>query len=204
MRYRTALLLSLLCGSVRGQTSAETPLTVMLEGGADVPAAVLATMEREAESAMARSGTALAWEAKENVSPAAAYDRLAMIRLKGRCTPDAILFGPLRAGQTEALGQTQVVDGNVLPIADIRCDAVHRLIERELRAAPRKEQADLLGRALGRVIAHELYHIMLRTMDHGNSGLSRAVQTSSDLLAAHDSFTREEADRIASSGEAGR
>ncbi len=205
MRYRTALLLMFSCGFLAGQTPSESSITVMLEGGVSVPRPVLAGMEREADFAVAQSGIALAWESKESASPSASYNRLAIIRLEGHCTPERLPSASSSIRGAEPLGRTQVVDGKVLPIADISCDALHRLIDRDLAAAPRSEQGELLGRALGRVVAHELYHILLRTTSHGTSGLSRPVQTSSELLAPHDSFTPADADRIANSvSDAGR
>src|SRR5258708_37802966 len=108
---------------------------------------------------------------------------------KGRCSPDAPLTTiATDRRDSEALGQTHVVDGKVLPFADVRCDSVRKVIDRGLRAASSTDREELLGRALGRVMAHELYHVLLRTRSHGRSGLARPVLSSSDLLALHDNF----------------
>jgi hypothetical protein len=38
------------------------------------------------------------------------------------------------------------------------------------------------GRALARVIAHELYHIVMRTTDHSRNGVSRSCFSTADLV----------------------
>jgi hypothetical protein len=48
------------------------------------------------------------------------------------------------------------------------------------------------GRALGRVLAHELYHIFANTTRHGSDGVGREYYNVEDLLAAGFQFeTRE-------------
>jgi len=78
--------------------------------------------------------------------------------------------------------------GKVLPFADIDCDSVRKLIDRELRRASAGLREDILGRAMGRVVAHELYHILLHTTSHGRDGLARPAQSRSDLLSAQRTF----------------
>jgi hypothetical protein len=44
------------------------------------------------------------------------------------------------------------------------------------------------GRALARVIAHELYHIVMRTTDHSRNGVSRSCFSTADLVAERFEF----------------
>lgn len=108
---------------------------------------------------------------------------------------------PARTSQTASvpLGQTQVVDGEVLPFSDVRCDPVRKLIGRDLAIQPSYEREQLLGRALGRVLAHELYHILLRTTSHGTDGLARPAQTAADLMADRDNFTPADEQKLSQS-----
>ena len=46
----------------------------------------------------------------------------------------------------------------------------------------------MLGRALGRVTAHELRHILLRTRKHSREGFAKPAQTSAELLTPRDSI----------------
>jgi hypothetical protein len=94
------------------------------------------------------------------------------------------------------------VEGKVLPIADLRCDALRKLIDRDLQAAPAAGRDQLLGRALGRVLAHELYHVLLRTRAHAREGLARPAQSSADLLAPRNSFAEPD-QRLLEAGDGG-
>jgi hypothetical protein len=46
----------------------------------------------------------------------------------------------------------------------------------------------LYGRAMARVVAHELYHVLLKTADHAHAGIARSCFTAEDLLTEHFEF----------------
>jgi len=186
MRYRSAWWVVLFCaiGAADEPGKLSGSLVVSLTHERALPAGVLQSMEREVEGALAPSGVEIAWQ--DGLRPEV-YERLAVIHLRGDCRADALIPGSIRLFRSgaEALGQTQVVDGKILPIADVQCDAVRKFIDRDLQAAPAASRDELLGRALGRVTAHELYHILLRARSHGRDGLARPAQTSAELLTPH-------------------
>jgi hypothetical protein len=189
MRYRTALLLFLVVCVAAAQ---ETSVAVFLESDHNAPALVLSSLQREVEDAVGPAGIHIYWHAMEASQFTQVYERIARVRLGGQCRADALPPG----GKPEPLGETQVVEGKVLPIALIRCDSVRRLIGRTLLAAHADQRDELLGRALGRVMAHELFHILLRTTDHGHDGLARAAQSSGDLVADRRRFSEREEKRL--------
>ena len=200
MRYLLAVL-ALYSSTVAAQPRTdEAGLTVLLKGDS-VPAPVLRAMRREAESEFAPSGVKLNWGSSQDLQGAAINGQIAIVGLRGQCGPEAparALPPPLGEG-SEALGQTHMVNGKVLPMADVLCDAVHQLVDRDLRAAQAGEREKLLGRALGRVVAHELYHIILRTTDHARSGLLRPALTSAELLAPRNAIGERDEHRITDS-----
>jgi len=209
MRHRLALL-ALFCGTVAGQTLPdEASLTVVLRGERPSPA-ILKAMRQEAQSAIEPSGVRLSWRSQD-LGGGDVSGQVAIVEMRGRCSTAAHLstspFG--FTAEAEPLGQTHVADGKVLPFADLLCDAVHRLVDANLRAARSNQREELLGRALGRVLAHELYHILARTADHGRDGLSRPEQSGVDLLTPGSSLGKSAERRMAESaavdsGAAGR
>jgi hypothetical protein len=200
MRYLLATL-ALYSSTVATQPRTdETVLTVLLKVDS-VPAPVLRAMRREAESEVASSGVKLNWGSSQDLQGTGINGQIAIIELRGQCGPGAparAVPPPVGEG-SEALGQTHMVNGKVLPIADVLCDAVHQLVDRDLRTAPAGAREELLGRALGRVLAHELYHIILRTTDHAHGGLRRSALTSAELLAPHNAFGEPDEHRITDS-----
>ena len=196
MRYRTALLL-IFCGS--GAIAQERSVAVFVGTDHETAAGVLKSLQREVEDVVGPSGIHISWHAMDVSQYSKVYESMAMVRLRGQCRVEGPMAGRGPQGDSEPLGQTQVVEGKVLPIADVRCDSVRRVIDRELRSAHPERKEELLGRALGRVLAHELYHILLRSTDHGRNGLARPAQSSSDLVAEHRSFTEEQAKKLSES-----
>ena len=191
MRYRTALLLfSVVCVAAAQETS----VAVFLESDHNAPALVLSSLQREMADIVAPAGIHIYWHAMQASEFTQVYERIARVRLGGDCRANALSSG---SAKSEPLGETQVIEGKVLPIALIRCDAVRRLIGRDLLAARADQKDELLGRALGRVMAHELFHILLRTTDHGHDGLARAAQSNGDLVADRRRFSEREEKRLA-------
>ncbi len=84
-------------------------------------------------------------------------------------------------GQGWALGLTHVSDGKILPFIEIHCSRVvgvlaHRLGERN----PRLE-AGIVGRAVARVAAHEIYHVLANSAEHDTEGLAKEALSFNDL-----------------------
>jgi len=50
----------------------------------------------------------------------------------------------------------------------------------------------MYGRALGRVVAHELYHIFAATETHGKDGVARSFHTRRDLTGKQFRFSQKE------------
>lgn len=199
MHCRSALSLALLCSTAVAQPPATnsnlnssnltSPLTIVIRSDAPAPPRVLTAMEREVELLTAPSGIRTNWVLGSNAP--GVFEQLAIVTLHGACRPGAPIPVSvwMHRAEAEPLGQTQVVDGQVLPFADVRCDSIRQLIARELNRQPRQDREEVLGRAMGRVLAHELYHIMLRTTSHGRIGLARETQSSMDLTAERDDFS---------------
>lgn len=193
MRYIPALLLILISEAVaisadELSSPLEGTVAVIVSSEKPTPEPVLQAMRREVEMLVSAAGIQVVWPTQLQAA-SQSYPRLALITLQGQCQTNAKISAALRFNRTlPILGKTHVVDGRVLPIADLKCDAVHKIIDRDLSATIDVDQAALMGRALGRVLAHELYHILLRTEQHGTVGLARPSQTSQELLAANTVF----------------
>ena len=211
MRYRLALC-ALICVSVCATVAGEplpsrTVLTVILKG-TKPPAPILKSLEREAQSAIEPSGVQMDWRS-EDLGGADVGGEVAIIQFRGNCGAARMYHGATAVSDSEPLGQTHVADGKVLPFADVLCDAVHRLIDQGLQGTVASQREEMMGRALGRVLAHELYHILARTTDHASHGLTRPEQSRGELLSPVSSFEGASEHRIAESvardsGDAGR
>jgi hypothetical protein len=198
MRYLTALSALMCCFAGHAQPfGAAAPVTVLVTGDS-ASAPVLLALREAVEAAFAPAGVKLSW--LEGQPPRSGVEgELVVLRLEGSCRNAGLL--PVKPLTTEprTLAQTHVADQKVQPFADVFCDTVRQFIWPSLKTAPPRERDQLLGRALGRVSAHELYHILLHTTEHAHSGISRATQTEPELLAPETAFTSDDDQRLADS-----
>jgi hypothetical protein len=110
---------------------------------------------------------------------------LVVVTFKGSCEMD----GGMRVnGETGALGWTHMSDGAILPFSDIDCDKIRRFISPEVKNLDKADRDLAYGRAVGRVLAHELYHIFTNTTKHASWGVAKAYYTSKDLVATQFEF----------------
>lgn len=150
--------------------------------------AVMDAMRNELDAIMLPAGLRFDWfslaEAGRHVSP-----ELAVIHFNGEC--DAQGLRP-EWGYPGALGWTHISDGQIQPFIDIDCEGVRQLLEPDLIGAPEPRRDPAFGRAVARVLAHELYHFLASTRKHTGTGIAKAVFTPADLLAQTLRFREKE------------
>jgi hypothetical protein len=130
-------------------------------------------MKAELESIMGRAGYTVTWHTADQLDTA---PFLVVVELSGNCSPGGASILP----ENTSLASTSVTDGQVLPFSTVNCSALTRAI------GPTRE--NLYGRAMARVLAHELYHVLTQTTDHGRAGIAKACFSTADLLASHFDF----------------
>lgn len=142
----------------------------------------LKLLRREVEHIFRPSGLTLRWEAARR-RQAGVYDRVVVVRLQGRCSAQRVSDfqeGSLVNGSP--LGHTYVVDGEVIPHAEVDCDQVARaLAEMRGRLATPLMVASLHARLAGRVLSHEMMHILLDTREHDAADFTRPSLRLEDL-----------------------
>jgi hypothetical protein len=165
---------------------AAEPVAVYLEfDGAPSPDSVEA-MKREVATLIASSGLTIEWRLLAQRTAQERSPRLVVVRFTGKCATGSYLKPAEDEDGSVRLGGTVVESGEVLPFSEVRCDAVRQFLPEWRLPGNRHEKDRVLGRALGRVLAHELYHVLLRTTHHGHKGIAKAVETPGELRA--DSF----------------
>ena len=77
---------------------------------------------------------------------------------------------------------TKIIDGRILPYVELDCNRVRATILPDIEREQAVFREVALGRALARVLAHELRHALARTLTHREHGLARVSLASRDLL----------------------
>ncbi len=133
-------------------------------------------MKTEAQALVKDSGVVLSWRPIDRLSSSEAFPRIVVVRLRGTC--DMSLPVPALSPGSDSLGATYILGGEASPFSNIECDRIRS----SLGAQPGR--GDLaFGRALGRVLAHELHHVIDRTRRHTATGYTRKSLTAADLVA---------------------
>jgi hypothetical protein len=96
------------------------------------------------------------------------------------------VYRPVRS---EALGSIRFRDGEPQPAIALYLNAIATLVStttplglRE-RDWPTELHDVIVGRVVGRALAHEIGHFLLRSRDHSATGLMRALQRATDLVS---------------------
>jgi hypothetical protein len=169
-------------------------LAVVTDFEVDAPPAVIAAMQNTLEHALQVEGLAIIWRALRNRPEHEVFDHVVVVRIRDACEAGSERF---RDGRV-ALGFTHVSHGDILPFAEINCGRVASMIRRFTDGEPAMRSAQILGRALARVMAHELYHILAGTLHHNSEGIAKASLTGEELAGRMLTFTPDDLDKIRS------
>jgi hypothetical protein len=153
------------------------------------PKAVKAALDDELDSIMTPLGLRFEWRDLHGPREEAPAVELAVISFKGRCDVSRLVR---RAAAPGPLGWTHISDGSILPFSDVDCDGIRAFLQSDLLLLPAASREGAFGRALARVLAHELYHIFADTTHHGSFGIGKEAYTARDLLAGSFRFENRE------------
>ncbi len=164
-------------------------ITLLLKFDSDHSEQSIGEMKRELSKIMKETGIRFDFRMMSEIDQYPSFNGLVIVKFKGRCRMEPL---PALLDERGPLAFTHTSDGEVLPFSEVACDRVRSSVTSALWGGSDRKNADLLfGRALGRVLAHELYHIVANTGKHGTRG--SVVQTSlsgaqliSDRLSLHD------------------
>lgn len=151
---------------------------VLLHNDNGTPDLILGEMKSELSALMERAGFEIEWLAMP-VSNAAVAGDLVVVEFRGSCEAPSAL---IRRSRIVQMGSSAVADGKVLPFSWVDCTAVAQLIEPHMTHEQRARRELVYGRATARVLAHEFYHVLGRTLTHTASGLTKARLEPRDLL----------------------
>jgi hypothetical protein len=188
MFARSLAMFALISMSAAASEPSAGAITIYLKAGtADV--AAVTYMKRELSGLMQTAGYRLEWLNASGAIPDVRNGQLVVLDLTGNCS--AARGSGESASEDlgiESLASTPVSDGQVLPFSTLRCDSLNRVLGRIISAEPPQRRPWLYGRAMARLAAHELYHVLSDTREHSREGVSKPCFSARDLLADHFEF----------------
>ena len=149
-------------------------------------------MQREAAQILGASGVQLTWRTRAEAATED-YSDLVVMTFRGDCKSD----GPLpRYDESGPYAVTWTTDGRVLPFGEVDCQKVIKSARSAMWGGDLARANSYYGRALGRVVAHELVHMLTKTGDHAKSGVQREALSPRDLTGASLALSHEDLDRL--------
>lgn len=168
-----------------GQPRPASPVVLYTDFEQAPPAGVLNGLQEELTNLMRPLGYEFSWRALADVHGTEPVPELAVVHFKGRCNLDS----PSGHGRTAGpLGWTHISDGAILPFSDVDCNGIREFLSDGLTGLRADERESAFGRALGRVLAHELYHVFMKTSHHAARGVAKPAYSIADLLGAEFKF----------------
>jgi hypothetical protein len=152
----------------------------------------IAEMKHEAESILSGAEWKLDWKSREEAA-GASFDNVVLVRFRGKCVFEPVGFLYDERG---TLAYTWSTDGAVQPFSEIGCDQVTRVMRSAMSGQDFAHGDVLLGRALGRVLAHELFHVLTGSGAHGRAGVAKPGFSGVQLIAPDLKFTPADLERI--------
>jgi hypothetical protein len=135
------------------------------------------SMQAELQRVLRPAGLDIVWKDIADRKAGEDFELVAVASFEGSCSTRQPAAAPMHV----SLADTSISDGRILPF--LRVDCTH--IVQMLGAHPKSA---LLGRAIARVIAHELYHIVAHTTEHHDAGVAKAVFSNTDLMSPRFEF----------------
>ena len=176
------VLLTMMCFCVCA--NAQTPAVVVYPAHTEsLDSTASHSLEQELKRLVEPAGIDLAW--RSNADRTQAHEetgRIIVGNFSGSCSVQTI-SGALVSSTKAMLAEASVSRGRVLPYFNVDCDRVIRTLAPMLQPLSPPMRQAVLGRALARVIAHEIYHILGQTTAHEEDGLAKAKLSFRDLTA---------------------
>lgn len=199
MRHVVLLLVAVIaalpsvCGAWEASPRRVQSVTLILKFEEPPADRVMAALNREISAILGQAGLKIESRYFSELAPHEQFQDLVVVQVKGRCKIDARPVARMAPGP---LAFAHTSNGDVLPFMDVLCDQV-RSAMRPVMYGDRLRQADeIFGRALARVVAHELYHILGRTCTHAETGIAQHSLSGEDLVSERLNFEPSELERI--------
>jgi hypothetical protein len=193
--YAAACSLFCFIGLLSGGSPA---IAVFMDFETQPSAEALLEMENEVAAIMKPSGLQFDWRMMKDRRAGESFPDLVVVNFKGSCqTERPVMYNELGpVVESHPLALTRISDGHILPFSAVECDTVRRYISGTVSSAKKDRREGILGRALGRVLAHEMYHMLANTTVHSGDGVARSFHTRKELTAREFHFTDRESEQL--------
>lgn len=189
------LICALPAAGMEGVPGLHQTVTVLVEVDKPIPSEAMQSMQAEIARLFQKSQRPVLLRSRADFRLGDEADELVLVRLRGECRiPPEPVFLDERGPQ--AFAYTHVTDGQVLPFSEVLCERVLRSAKRAMWGGEHGRANHLLGRALARVVAHELIHILTGEKSHSHDGVFQRTLTGRQLIEDGIDFAGSEFEQL--------
>lgn len=167
-------------------------VTVILDIKGTYSPVAFREMRREAAQIIQASGVRLDWRMRSEATNAT-FNDLVVMTFQGACSFDP---APPLYDELGPLAVTRTSNGEVQPFGEVNCDRVVNSVRSAMFGGDYGRADLLVGRALGRVVAHELVHMLTKSGQHAHEGVQKAALSGRQLIAASLPLDAMDVDRL--------
>ena len=185
-----ALLAVLLSLAFAVPAGAENRTLGLYAGHADgLGAASVETVRSELQRLLTPVGFDLIWRDSAQRKSGEDFDLVVVSSFDGSCSAnDLPPSSAVPALNSVILADTSVSGSRVLPFFRVDCGQLIRMLAPSLKPLSVAVRQTTVQRALARLMAHEIYHIVAQTTGHQSSGIAKASFSLRDLMADRFEF----------------
>jgi hypothetical protein len=175
-----------------GAGTLDVPLSVVYQFQHEPPPAILESIQTELDEIMFPVGLRFTWQSLATNTGRELYNELIMLKFYGDCD-----IANIRAqkGYPGPFGWTHIIDGQVSHFIGINCDGVRIVLQWDLLESSEEARVGAYGRAVARVLAHEICHALLGKK-HSLSGIGKGSYNDEDLLSKRFVFSKKQAESL--------
>ena len=193
MKFLVSVLLGILPLSAAESDILRAPIRLFARFDHEPRAAVRQAIEDELNAIMLPTAWRFTWSSITDKPSQVSIERVS-VHFRGNC--DTVTLPLFFAERSASLGTTYVSGGQVYPFCRVDCDALLASMAPALASMEPAERDLVYGRAAGRVLAHELYHVLANTQQHASSGVAQGSFSLEDLLAYSLHFHKDQASKL--------
>ena len=167
-------------------------VTIVLDFDGPHSEQTVAEMKREFAGILKDTPITVSWRTRQEAQREALAN-LVVVRFKGKCVLDPV---PYLYDERGPMAFTYSTDGVMQPFSDVACDQVTSVVRSVMFGGDYGKADVLLGRALGRVLAHEVVHMLSGSEAHGHEGIARQSLSGNQLIAPELRLAPEDLERL--------
>ena len=169
-------------------------VTIVLEFDGPKSDQSIAEMKREFAGIMKETALRFEFQSRTEASQTTTSDSVVLVKFKGKCRFEPV---PYLSDERGPLAFTLSTSGEIQPFSEVECDRVAQAVRPAMAGGDFARGDILLGRALGRVLAHEVVHILAKTGAHGTTGVAKPALSGRQLIAPELRLEPDDVERIA-------